>query len=245
MSAARRGNVARSAVFAPKVVIPVFGLLAAALLGLGVAYAMKDGGQVLNLSTCAVGEEGCELRAAVHYHADFAVFIDGEQYDFDRAEFISTEGNDRSPTAHIHEPRTTVVHVHRSNTTWWEFFDGLGFSISDKTVLAGTGPNTFKLPDGTTLEETDGKTFKYYVNGVRVDGVAMKNIADLDRVLVSYGDETPEEVVATQLPQVTDQACIPSGRCADRIPADEPPEICSNGNECTILEIRKDERRSA
>lgn len=243
MSRAQRGTSTGSAIFAPKVMIPVLGVLAAALLGLGVAYAMKDGGQVLNLTSCTVGEEGCELRAAVHYHADFAVFLDGEPYDFDRPEFISTEGNDRSPTAHLHEPRTTVVHVHRSNTTWWEFFDGLGFQISDKTVLAGTGPNTLTLPDGTTYREENGKTFKYYVNGVRVDGVAMKNIADLDRVLISYGAETPEEVVATQLPQVTDQACIPSGRCAERIPADEPPEICSNGNECTILDLRRDEQR--
>lgn len=220
-----------SALLAPKVLIPVVLVLAVACTGLGVAYAMKDGVQDLTLTTCESGTPGCELRQAIHDHANFALFIDGQRFDFDKPQFISEESNELSPAAHIHEPRIDVVHVHYSNTTWDEFFRSIGFDLQDRTTPIGqTTGNQLTLPDGTVLKEENGKTFKFYVNGVKVDGVSFTNIGDLDRVLISYGAETPEQVEATQLPQLGDDACIPSVRCESRIPPDEPEEPCTRNN---------------
>lgn len=226
----QRGGFA-AAIASPRILIPVVLVLALATLGMGVAYALKDGGTVLNLTTCEAGTPGCELRAVVHDHADFALFIDGEQFDFSRREFISTADRELSPSAHIHDYRYTVVHVHYSNTTWDEFFRSLGFELRDPTMVGVTPETTsLKLPDGTVLKAENGKTFKFYLNGVRVDGVAFMYISDLDRMLISYGDETHEEVEQQQLPIVSDEACIPSERCHERIPADEPPEPCSRSS---------------
>ena len=55
-----------------------------------------------------------------------------------------------------------------------------------------------------------------------------QDILDLNQVLISYGPETDEEVLEAQWPEVTDEACIPSGLCRDRgIPEDEP---CGKGS---------------
>lgn len=160
-----------------------------------------------------------ELRQPVHWHADFAVFIRGERFDFNRPEFVSKEGEEKNPWVHIHEPRYTVVHTHREQTTWDEFLTSIGFKLTDRALT---------LPDGETLESTDSETLKFFVNGVRVDTLMFQDILDLNQVLITYGSETDEVILATQWPQVTDEACIPSGLCRDRgIPEDEP---CGKGS---------------
>jgi hypothetical protein len=193
-----------------------------------------DGGAPANACAGKEGQPGCELRQPVHWHADFAVFIRGQRFDFSVSPYVSHEGDELSPDVHIHDPRHTVVHVHREQTTWDAFFRSLGFELTDPTI-AGVTPATscLKLPTGEKLCSTTTETFKFYVNGVRVDGVAASGIADLERTLISYGPETPEQVVQTQLTQVTDQACIPSELCLERRPVDEPPEPCTrSGDTC-------------
>lgn len=231
MSGATQQRARRAALSSPRVLIPVVGALALALVGMGVAYAMKDGGQVLSLASCEAGTPGCELRQAAHDHADFAIFIEGERFDFGQSRFISTEENEKSMAAHIHDPRHTVVHVHYSNTTWDEFLRSLGVTLDDPTMPGGSAESaSITMPDGREYRSEGGKTLKFYVNGVRVDGIAFTTIADLDRVLISYGSETPEEVEQQQLPLLSDEACIPSERCHERIPADEPPEPCARSS---------------
>jgi len=160
-----------------------------------------------------------ELRQPVHWHADFAVFVRGERFDFNRPEFVSKEGEEKNPWVHIHEPRYTVVHSHREQTTWDEFLTSIGFKLTDTSLT---------LPSGETLENTDSEHLKFYVNGVRIDSLMFQDILDLNQVLISYGPETDDEVLATQWPEVTDEACIPSGLCRDRgIPEDEP---CGKGS---------------
>jgi hypothetical protein len=160
-----------------------------------------------------------QLRQPVHWHADFAVFIRGERFDFDRPEFVSKEGEEKNPWVHIHEPRDTVVHVHREQTTWDEFLTSLGFKITDTSLT---------LPSGERLENSDAETLKFYVNGVRIDTLMFQDILDLNQVLISFGSEADADVLSSQWPVVTDEACIPSGLCRDRgIPEDEP---CGKGS---------------
>jgi hypothetical protein len=53
-----------------------------------------------------------------------------------------------------------------------------------------------------------------------------ERISDLDRVLITFGDETAAELAA-QVASVGDEACIPSEKCDARIPPNEPDEPCS------------------
>lgn len=198
---------------------PLVVILLSIATGLGVAYAMKDSGSGLTVirSECDPLEDGCELRQRVHWHADFAIFIDGTRFTFDDAEYISTESDEKSDSAHIHDPRHTVVHIHLEQTTWKEFLSSIGFDLRDPSQLVSVDQTQLTLPDGTVLSNTGGKTFKFFVNGVRVDGIAGMDISDLDRVLISYGAESPEEARA-QFDTVSDEACIPSELCLDRLP---------------------------
>ncbi len=208
-------------------------LIAAVTLGVLLALGVNGAsGQTFTTVTCQIGTPGCEARQPTHEHADFAVFINGKQFNFDQPQFLSTDTHDLSASAHLHAPRYTVVHVHKTNTSWGEFFTSLGFKLVDPSLLGTTADKTcLTMPDKTQYCQNATDTFKFYVNGVKVDGVTDTNIHDLDRVLISYGPETAAQVVATQLPKVTDQACIPSDRCKSRIPANEPPEQCTLSND--------------
>ncbi len=175
------------------------------------------------------------LRQPIHEHADGALFIRGKQVDFSDPKFVTTEDHELSPNVHIHKPRYTVVHVHREGTTWDEFLRSLGFELTDPTLLAKPEQTTLKLPSGEILRVTPTETFKFYVNGTKVDGVAGLNIAALSQVLISYGPESESEVLA-QFDRVTDEACIPQGICIARGNGNGEhgePEPCSGGTTCT------------
>jgi hypothetical protein len=165
---------------------------------------------------CPPGTPGCELRQQIHEHADFALFIRGHQFDFGRPEFISVEGHEKSENVHIHDPRHTVVHVHREQTTWDEFLRSLGFELTDPTVGTPTEKACLKLPAGERLCTTATESFKFVMNGVRIDGIADLDIAGLSRLLISYGSESEADVFQNQWPRVSDEACIPAGVCQAR-----------------------------
>lgn len=212
----------------PKQWIPIAAILAVAIIALSILLGFGVGADAVEKTSPAAA-----LGDATHQHVDFAVFIQGKQFDFNQPQFISTETKELDPYVHIHEPRTTVVHVHKLGITWDRFFHSLGLKLDDPSFTAVTPDKTcLTVPTGEKYCQTATETFKFYVNGVKIDGVSNTGIHDLDRVLISYGSESDADVVANQLPKVTDQACIPSERCKDRIPVGEPPELCTVSNSC-------------
>ncbi len=218
----------------PRVWGPVAGFLGvtAVVLGLMVALGVNgDTKTVHDIPTCQIGTPGCENRPAVHEHADFALFINGQQFDFGQPQFVSHEGAELSSDAHIHDPRHTVIHIHRAGTSWGVFLGELGFKLQDKTLIGTTDDKVcLTMPDGKNHCNDGTNTWKFFMNGVLVDGLMLQYMHDLDRALFSYGPETVEQVRTTQLPQVTDQACIVSEICTDRINPNEPPEECSKSS---------------
>lgn len=165
-----------------------------------------------------------ELRQAVHEHADFAVYVQGQRLDFNRPDFLSTEDKELSTNVHIHAPRTNVVHIHREQTTWDEFFRSLGLSIDD---------NCLTVVGGERLCGGSEESLKFFVNGVRVDSLMFQNITDLSRVLISFGSED-EAALQEQIRSVSDEACIPGEQCGARIdPNNKDQEPCSKtGTSC-------------
>jgi hypothetical protein len=215
----------------PRQWIPIAGVLVIAIAVLGVLLALNLGGDSKAASQAhSTSNDG---RQDIHVHADFALFIRGQQFDFGQKKFISVEGEELSETVHIHDPRHTLVHVHKEGVTWDEFFTSLGFKLDDPSFKAISPDKTcMTLPGGEKLCQGATETFKFFVNGVKVDGVSSTGIYDLDRVLISFGPESVAEVAAKQLPRVSDEACIPSERCGDRIPKDQTPEPCSVSTGC-------------
>ena len=187
----------------PRVTVPVIVLLAGLLVAAGAAYAMKDGGGTeLVIESCNTADDpNCNLRQGVHWHSDFALYVRGEQFDFNQPQFVSVEGSgeDHHPFLHIHPERYTVVHVHLSGSTWSEFFATLGFELKDPT-LAGIEESTtcLTMPGGEKLCNNETEKLRFFRNGVEVDGIGLSDITDMDRVLITYGSENDEEIAATR-----------------------------------------------
>ncbi|GMV84439.1 MAG: hypothetical protein AMXMBFR80_02970 [Dehalococcoidia bacterium] len=213
----------------PKQWMPIVGVLSVAVIALVALLILNSGDEAdAGGGEAALGVSG-GTRPLTHEHADFAVVIRGEKFDFSDPRFISdTEGKELSENVHLHAPRFSVVHVHRTLTTWDEFFRSLGFTLTDPSFPGTTSERTcMELPSREKLCNSATESWKFIANGVVVDGLANVYIGDLDRVLFSYGPEAADEVIASQWPDVTDQACIPAELCVERIPADEPRETCS------------------
>ncbi len=211
----------------PKQWGPIVGVLGVAVVVLAVLFGLGVGGDDSN----AASNNPVAQNKVTHEHADFAIFIRGQQFNFHDPQFVSETGHEEDLYVHIHDPRYTVVHVHKDGITWDYFLNTLHFKLDDPTFRGVTADRTcLTIPSGEKLCQSATETFKFYVNGVKVDGVSNTGIHDLDRVLISFGSETAADVVAQQLPKVTDEACIPSERCDDRIPVNEPPEECTESN---------------
>jgi hypothetical protein len=210
----------------PKQWMPIVAILSVAIVALAVVLFLNMGDDDPEDAAATPG------RVPTHEHADFALFVRGQRFDFDKPEFTTSE--DETPVSdnvHIHEPRINVVHAHTTLTTWDEFWSSIGFALSDPSFPGVAGDNVcMTFPDGTKLCNTDTETWKFVANGVEVDGLANVTISDLSRVLFSYGPKD-EDVFATQWPDVSDEACIPSGLCLERgAPEDEP---CGGQGVCT------------
>lgn len=208
----------------PRVWAPALAALAAAVVALAVLLVARDGGNAPATVVCEPGTPGCELRQEVHWHADFALFIRGERYDFDDDRFYSDEDVERGVNVHLHRPRAHVVHVHRESTTWREFLATLGFELTDDCLA---------LPDGERLCASETERLSFILNGVRLDSLAFQDITDIDRALISFGGESEAELWR-QYEQVTDEACIVSLQCMDRVPEggiEEEP--CTGGGVCS------------
>lgn len=211
---------------APRVWIPGVTLLMGAVVALAVLLVVNSGESAPVEVFCEPGTPGCELRQSVHWHADFALYIRGERYDFNQERFFSTTEKELSENVHLHEPWDANVgvhvHVHREGTTWWEFFDSLGFELTDQCITP---------PEGEQLCNSETERLSFILNGVRVDTLAFEDITNIDRALISFGSETGEQL-QQQYAEVTDEACILSGLCNERLPEGGLPEEACGGYEC-------------
>lgn len=139
-----------------------------------------------------------------HYHANFALYIDGERVDLSGDEYMEdvaacTMGEKVLPRsrAHLHNNNPDVAHVHHEGVTWGHLFTNLGMGIGE-TYIANKA--------GAVLTEGDGRTVKFVLNGRPQMAVHNELIRPGDRLLVSYGRETDADVLRDQFPRVADDA---------------------------------------
>jgi hypothetical protein len=141
----------------------------------------------------------------VHYHANFAVFLDGERLDLTDDRFMedvaACAGDPRNlpPTerVHLHNNDHDVVHVHHAGATWGHLFANLRMVLGDRLLVTR---------DGDVFTEGDDRSFKFILNGRSELSVFNQLIRPGDRLLISFGPESDREVLQTQFPQVLDNA---------------------------------------
>ncbi|HCZ28836.1 TPA: hypothetical protein DHU97_03810 [Candidatus Saccharibacteria bacterium] len=133
-----------------------------------------------------------------HYHANFAVYINGQReafkslkyYEETAAAVCAAEPHEAKMTplsrVHMHGMVSDVVHVEDELVTWGNFFAVLDWGVGD--TYFSTGQDVY-----TTA---GGKKLTFMVNGKKVDSITNRVIGDQDKVLINYGNQTPEQLQA-------------------------------------------------
>jgi hypothetical protein len=183
----------------------VYGLLLGALVILGIRFATYS-------------------PHKVHYHANFAVYINGQQEKFkdptyyEEVNICNLKGT-LTPQArtHMHDEEAGVVHVHDDAVTWGDFFANLGWVL---------GPDFIRTR--TKLYVTDDTNkLNIILNGQNLtdlSSIANQVIQDRDRLLVSYG---PDD----QITLAAQYKTVPSN--AAEVDKRQDPSTCSGGDKVT------------
>ncbi len=173
---------------------------------------------------------------AFHIHADFALFLRGERFDFAKPEFMSIEpctpeetnlipsayahlGEEGLGSAvHLHGNVGHIIHVHRPGITYKDFFNSLDMEFEKGLLVNRNGKET---KDNAT------NTFRYFINDQEVENLTDIEIQSLDRTLITYGPQNRSaSSIDRELEALTDEACIYSGLCPKR--GEAPKESCGS-----------------
>ena len=164
----------------------------------------------------------------VHYHANFALYINGQKEEFKGMQYYTevemcTLDTTMVPSerAHMHDNVNNVVHVEDHSVTWGQFFANLGWTM---------GPTFIVSPDGTIYSENGDNKLHLILNGqdyTDFGGLQNNVIKDTDKLLVSFGNESN-----TSIKQQYD--AIPS--TAQKYDTTKDPASCSGNHGTTMHE---------
>jgi hypothetical protein len=150
------------------------------LIGLIVGYAS------FTFVTTPVGAPGSPPGAGIlgdeHEHASVLVRIFGDKFDF-----AATTYQIKSSWIHFEESDGNTVHRHSSGVTLNYLFESLGIGIDEDCYIFG---------DGRQFCTNEDYSLKYFINGDRVNSINDYVVQNDDRILISYGGETEEQIIA-------------------------------------------------
>ncbi len=164
---------------------------------------------------------------AVHYHANFAVFVNGERLKLDSPLFyeeVQACGGEEvfNPKirVHMHNQINSVIHVHDAGATWGHFFANIGLT---------NGDSVFRINQSVYLD-TEKTPITYVLNGEKVDTTANRTIKSEDVLLISIGTKD-EKQLADQFAQIPKDA----GEYNNKY----DPSGCSGGKDFSFSERLK------
>ena len=115
-----------------------------------------------------------------HEHASVLVRIFGDRFDFSVPSYQI-----KSSWIHFEESDGTTIHRHSSGVTLGYLFDSLNIGL-DK--------NCYIFPDGRQFCSNEDYSLKYYINHQLVNSIYDYVFADGDRILITYGKETHDQI---------------------------------------------------
>jgi hypothetical protein len=163
-------------------------------------------------------------KEEVHYHANYAVYINGEKEDFNSFAYyeeVQSCGadaafNPRNRT-HMHDEVNHIVHIHDNGATWGHFFANLGFTLGDNVL--STGKDLYTNYQDSKL--------RFLLNDQEVSTIANQTIRSEDVLLINYGDDS-DETLQERYDQITKDAAEYNLR--------DDPSACSGGKPITFGE---------
>ena len=130
-----------------------------------------------------------QLKSA-HLHADVKVYINDKAIDFSQRKYQLA-----ARFIHFEEGVGDVLHTHATGLTLGHLFKSLGMDLNNNCIIF----------EGQSYCNDANKRLKFYVNGQANNEFDNYVIKDLDKYLISYGDESEEEI-KKQLNSVTNLA---------------------------------------
>ncbi|MGH9934314.1 MAG: hypothetical protein ACRD3Z_04270 [Nitrososphaerales archaeon] len=128
---------------------------------------------------------------STHEHAAFKLFIHNQTVDFSQPKYQV-----KSQLVHFENGDGDTIHKHATGVYIGFHFETLGIKFTSECLTMDTG-------DRYCNDSTN--TLKLYVNGVRNNMYDKYVIDDNDKILLSYGSESQEQIDA-QLKAVDDLA---------------------------------------
>lgn len=163
----------------------------------------------------------------IHYHANFALYINGQRDNFDSSTFFeetqSCSADEIGPKTrvHMHDQKSHVVHVHNAGATWGHFFANLGYGLSNKSI---------QTDKGVFVDDQNGNQLTFLIDGQKVEGLANETIRSEDIVLINYGQDN-QETLQTRYDEISKDAAEYNQK--------SDPSACSGSKPITFTEKLK------
>lgn len=163
----------------------------------------------------------------VHYHANMAVVIDGQKWDFSLEKYMEevercnvTSDVRPQDRTHLHDKNGDTVHVHMAASTWGDLFANIGWNVTNVALTDESGKE---------YRNTEKKRVLYILNGEELL-ISPTNtpIASEDRLLVYYGTGTFEEILIEHYPLVSRNAIEYNNK--------QDPASCSQNANAPLLD---------
>lgn len=119
---------------------------------------------------------------SAHEHAIFEVSLDGTPIDFSQRQYQV-----QSQLIHVEGGDGTTLHRHATGVPVGEFLRSVGMNIENSCFVSNDG-NRY-CDDGT-------KQLRFFVNGTSQNSIMDYVLVENDRILVTYGNETQEQLDA-------------------------------------------------
>jgi hypothetical protein len=164
----------------------------------------------------------------VHYHANFALYVNGTRDMFAGPGFYeevatcdSHEVDNPKVRVHMHDENPGLVHVHAHGVTWGQLFDNLGYSVSSQAITT---------TKGVFVDGQDANKLTYEINGQSVSNVANLIIKSEDKLLINYGQDDATTIAKHY-------SGVPSD--AHKANTEQDPAACSGSKPVTFTERLK------
>ena len=115
-----------------------------------------------------------------HEHASLLVKIFTDKFDFSVPSYQI-----KSSWIHFEASDGTTIHRHSSGVTLGYLFENLRIGIDSECYI---------FPDGRQFCTNEDYSLKYYINHQIVKDINDYVIEEGDRILITFGNETPEQI---------------------------------------------------
>ncbi len=161
-------------------------IIAALLLLIYLEFQPKSNLPDSSITQSAAASDSQQLN---DYKASFAIYTHNNfRY------FYDPKYHNLSADVYIQADNPNIIHVKKTGLVWGDFFKTLPMKLTLHCLTTGTGENYCT---------GQGGELKFYLNGKRDLNILNEKIQKGDKLLVTYGFETSDQI-ALQLEQIVD-----------------------------------------